>query len=255
MTTLTPASIAVRKNGKTKKTARRPVRSRKTVDDQSAGLISPREVSERLNIPLPTVYFHIRRRVLPCLRIGGRWRIDWNQVKERMATGWRPTARGIDKPAKWSSSAMEFDAIDQKTQSETMALLTTLPPREARPRYACLEPQVLGTTLSLTALHLCTTLQMVPVVLSDQGTSVLSISRDISVVFLGLDQLSSPNGLSVIEFACRGMEIVLVLLLPATYDPAVLCHLPDRMPIILCPAGKLSAAADAISKAMRQLSA
>ena len=255
MNTLTPAQSAVGKTGKTKPSARRPARQAQEKAAQSAGLISPREASQRLNIPLPTVYFHIQRRVLPCLRIGGRWRIDWTQVQKRMSTGWRPTARGVPMLAKSRSTAMEFEAIDHKIHSEMMASLAPPPPREARARYACLEPQVLGTTLSLRALHLCTTLQLVPVVLSDQGTSVLSISRDISVVFLGLEQLTSPNGLSVIEFACRGMEIILVLLLPAAYDPALLRHLPERLPIILCPVGNLSTAADAIHKAMRSLTA
>ncbi len=34
-----------------------------------------KETSELLRIPIPTVYYHIRKGSIPTIRIGGRWRI------------------------------------------------------------------------------------------------------------------------------------------------------------------------------------
>jgi len=38
-------------------------------------LMTVKETSELLRIPIPTVYYHIKKGIIPTIRIGGRWRI------------------------------------------------------------------------------------------------------------------------------------------------------------------------------------
>lgn len=38
-------------------------------------LMTVKETSELLRIPVPTVYYHIKKGTIPTIRIGGRWRI------------------------------------------------------------------------------------------------------------------------------------------------------------------------------------
>jgi excisionase family DNA binding protein len=38
-------------------------------------LMTVKETSELLRIPIPTVYYHIKKGTFPTIRIGGRWRI------------------------------------------------------------------------------------------------------------------------------------------------------------------------------------
>jgi|GEM_PF-3221991 excisionase family DNA binding protein len=38
-------------------------------------LMTVKETSELLRIPIPTVYYHIKKGTIPTIRIGGRWRI------------------------------------------------------------------------------------------------------------------------------------------------------------------------------------
>lgn len=38
-------------------------------------LMTVRETSEYLRMPIPTVYYHVKRGTIPTIRIGGRWRI------------------------------------------------------------------------------------------------------------------------------------------------------------------------------------
>lgn len=38
-------------------------------------LMTVKETSELLHIPIPTVYYHIKKGTIPTIRIGGRWRI------------------------------------------------------------------------------------------------------------------------------------------------------------------------------------
>jgi excisionase family DNA binding protein len=48
-----------------------------TIDKPTAlhNLMTVKETSELLRIPIPTVYYHIRKGSIPTIRIGGRWRI------------------------------------------------------------------------------------------------------------------------------------------------------------------------------------
>jgi excisionase family DNA binding protein len=48
----------------------------KTLDiDNPHGLLTLKQASEYLTIPLPTVYYLAQRGQLPAIKIGGRWRI------------------------------------------------------------------------------------------------------------------------------------------------------------------------------------
>jgi len=48
-----------------------------------AELITARQVSALLNIPLPTVYRYAQRGVLPAVRIGGNWRFRKDVIESR----------------------------------------------------------------------------------------------------------------------------------------------------------------------------
>lgn len=49
-------------------------------DSTGADLLTVKETSEYLRIPLPTVYYLVQRGQLPAIQIGGRWRIKKNSL-------------------------------------------------------------------------------------------------------------------------------------------------------------------------------
>ncbi len=49
-------------------------------DSTGADLLTVKETSEYLRIPLPTVYYLVQRGQLPAVQIGGRWRIKKNSL-------------------------------------------------------------------------------------------------------------------------------------------------------------------------------
>lgn len=63
----------------------------KTADTMGVGqdLLTVKETSEYLRIPLPTVYYLVQRGQLPAAQIGGRWR-----TKKKLA-GPRYSSQGI----------------------------------------------------------------------------------------------------------------------------------------------------------------
>lgn len=42
--------------------------------------MSVKDVADRLHVPLPTVYAYLRSGRLPAVRVGGRWRIDEDDI-------------------------------------------------------------------------------------------------------------------------------------------------------------------------------
>jgi len=70
------------------------------MDDATPELMTVKETAEYLRIPLPTVYYLVKRGQLPAIHIGGRWRLkrsllDRNILKKDQQTG-LPTVLAID---------------------------------------------------------------------------------------------------------------------------------------------------------------
>lgn len=69
-------------------------------DSASPELMTVKETSEYLRIPLPTVYYLVQRGQLPAVQIGGRWRIkrsllDRDVLRKEKETG-QPTVLVVD---------------------------------------------------------------------------------------------------------------------------------------------------------------
>ena len=43
-------------------------------------LMTVRETSEYLRMPIPTVYYHVNKGTIPTIKIGGRWRIQRDRL-------------------------------------------------------------------------------------------------------------------------------------------------------------------------------
>lgn len=77
--------------------------------DESSGLnlLTVKETSEYLRIPLPTVYYLVQRGQLPAIQIGGRWRVKKNSLDRdilRKGEEGQPTVLVLDD----DSSIQEF---------------------------------------------------------------------------------------------------------------------------------------------------
>jgi len=72
-------------------------------DSTGADLLTVKETSEYLRIPLPTVYYLVQRGQLPAIQIGGRWRIKKNSLDRDILQKNRPATPHIlvvdDDPA------------------------------------------------------------------------------------------------------------------------------------------------------------
>ncbi len=213
-----------------------------------ADLISLREFSQRVKIPLPTVYVLAQREHLPCIRIGSRWRVNWKMVEERLATGWQPRIRrrqlNAYSPSRSESENIRAKLVNKPGDRNEMSSAV---------RYATLDPQWLGPHLTLTAIQICTRLQLVPVASDEQNALRVTVNRGLRVVFLGVDQLRSLDPEGELRTTCRDPRVVVVLLLPASYDRTQLLHLPAGMAIFISRAGTLHSTVAAISQMIEKL--
>lgn len=227
---------------------RRSERSTGVATHNTADLISLREFSQRVKIPLPTVYVLAQREHLPCIRIGSRWRVNWKMVEEMLAAGWQPRIRGwqltLDAPSQVESEKNGAESVDEPGGRKEVSNPV---------RYATLDPQWLGARLSLTAIQICTRLQLVPVASDEQKALRVTVNRGLRVVFLGLDQLRSLDLVGEFRSTCRDPRVVSVLLLPESYDRTQLLQLPAGMAIFISKAGTLHSTVAAISQVIEKL--
>ncbi len=66
---------------------------------QAHNLMTVKEVSEYLNIPLPTAYYLVQRGQLPAIQIGGRWRVKRDMLERdvmRSRDETQPTVLVVD---------------------------------------------------------------------------------------------------------------------------------------------------------------
>ncbi len=68
-------------------------------DEEAPELMTVKETSEYLRIPLPTVYYLVQRGQLPAIQIGGRWRIKRSLLDRdilKTDQGGQPTVLVVD---------------------------------------------------------------------------------------------------------------------------------------------------------------
>lgn len=83
-----------------------------------AELITARQVSELLNIPLPTVYRYAQQGVLPAVRIGGSWRFRKDVIEGRWLFEAVPSANVLVVYGAGSEAEQEARELITKTLTQ-----------------------------------------------------------------------------------------------------------------------------------------
>jgi predicted site-specific integrase-resolvase len=62
-------------------------------DRRVMGLVTAKTVSQQYGIPLPTVYYYVRKNIIPSLRLGGRLKFDPEKIEKILKLGENDCAR------------------------------------------------------------------------------------------------------------------------------------------------------------------
>lgn len=81
------------------------------------GLLTVAEAADYLNVPRPTLYQHLREGRIPGIQIGGRWRIEQDQLNDfivRAKRGGRGDEYDSQSHANWQEATLAPNVIQSR---------------------------------------------------------------------------------------------------------------------------------------------
>ncbi len=242
-------------------------------------LIKAQELSQRLCLAEGTVYQLARSGRIPSIRIGGRLRFDWNEVRSRCelleidpanpnkqlrlksTRSYRkrsslsvPGTAHLPPPAFAESGVEKTKDRHASTQEER----SKLKPGRKSSRYAALSPTNLSHSEITAALQLCAGLNLIPHVISgDDLFHRLPCPTGVHLIFVTPEHLQEGGDSATLE---ELMELaldreggILAVLIRDTANLRFLDQLPAGMPVMLCPMDSLENTHRALSTALMKL--
>jgi excisionase family DNA binding protein len=188
-------------------------------------LLNARELSERLRVQLPTVYYLARIGKLPAIRNGGRWLFPWAEIRDQFAL--------------MPQMACEHESNHFTSHGAALLRGFRAPRMSTSPLIAIIAAKESAAITGI--MSWCLQRSVLPMLLSDPER-VLDIRHlgSVKVLFLGASDVSGPSE-SRVEAWMKALSATgepppsLAVTLNTSGEQLDFSAIPSGLPLLLCP--------------------